>query len=85
MVWAEYYSVQTSYLKPIFYVAQTIMSVDILVAQRVHVLDSAGATYPAGQGVGVEVPLPLQALPSGHDEQLLAPKRGDKIVNTEVN
>ena len=54
------------------------MSGDILVAQRVHVLDSAGATYPAEQGVGVEVPLPLQALPSGHDEQLLAPKQRTK-------
>lgn len=58
-------------------------SSDLLVAQRVQVGDSAGATYPAAQGVGEEVPFPLQALPSGHDEQLLAPKKFNKIFNDE--
>lgn len=54
---------------------QTLKSCDLLAAQRVQVGDSAGATYPAAQGVGEEVPFPLQALPSGHDEQLLAPTK----------
>lgn len=54
---------------------ETTKSCDLLAAQRVQVGDSAGATYPAAQGVGEEVPFPLQALPSGHDEQLLAPTK----------
>lgn len=54
---------------------ETTKTCDLLAAQRVQVEDSAGATYPAAQGVGEEVPFPLQALPSGHDEQLLAPTK----------
>lgn len=46
---------------------------NVLVAQSVQELDSAGATYPVAQAEGEEVPFPLHELPSGHDEQLLAP------------
>lgn len=73
----------TSTLGFIFFITETMKSCDLLAAQRVQVGDSTGATYPAAQGVGEEVPFPLQALPSGHDEQVLAPKKLNKIFGDE--
>lgn len=78
-----YKSNQRTHTEFISLIKGTMKSCDLLAGQRVQVADSVGATYPVAQGVGEEVPFPLQAFPARHDEQLLAPIKINKTCVDE--